>query len=38
MFGAFAQELIALGAKPSQLALEAVLAGKTLQEIGRAHV
>ena len=33
MFGTFAQELIALGAKPSQLALEAVLASKTLQDV-----
>jgi hypothetical protein len=33
MFGAFAQDLIALGAKPSQLALEAVLADKTLQDV-----
>ena len=33
MFGAFAQELIALGAKPSQLQLEAVLESKTLQDV-----
>jgi len=33
MFGAFAQDLIALGAKPSQLQLEGVLTGKTLQDV-----
>ena len=33
MFGIFAQELIALGAKPSQLQLEGVLADKTLQDV-----
>ena len=32
-FGDFARDLIALGTKPSQLALEAVLADKTLQEV-----
>lgn len=32
-FGTFAQELIALGAKPSQRQLEDVLVNKTLQEI-----
>lgn len=33
MFGTFAQELIALGAKPTLLALSHVLADKTLQDV-----
>ena len=33
MFGAFAQDLIALGAKPTQRQLETVLAEKTLQDV-----